>query len=156
MCRTYVGSNGKEIGVLRRQLQWRRYRYDKSITEANTRGQWRWTSTGEVRAMQQMCHNRSDKGEEKQLGDGTCWWSTQAGQKGYTGRAALKKNIKNGLGRLILYYSPPLKSTKTKCRQHCLWPLDEVFVLRLGAVVMMAPEQDGGCGKIRLLDRTPR
>jgi hypothetical protein len=50
---TYVGSNGKEIGIFWQWWRWRRHRYDDSIDKARARGQWCWTSTGKARAMQQ-------------------------------------------------------------------------------------------------------
>jgi hypothetical protein len=67
---TYVGSNGKEIDVLR--WRWRWCRYNDSVDEARARGPWHWTSKGKARAMKQCWHHdRSDKGEGKQLGEGT-------------------------------------------------------------------------------------
>jgi hypothetical protein len=53
---TYIGSNGKDIGLLQQRWQWQQCRYNNSINEARARGQWRRTSTGEARAMQQWCH----------------------------------------------------------------------------------------------------
>jgi hypothetical protein len=50
---TYIGSNGKQIGVSRRQWQWRRYGYDESIDKASAKGQWCRTSRGKAKAMRQ-------------------------------------------------------------------------------------------------------
>ncbi len=87
---TYVESHGKEISVLRWLWQWQQCGYNKCIDEARARGQWRQTSTGEVRSMQQWCHHRGYKGEVKQLGKGTHQQSTQSEQKGCNGGTALK------------------------------------------------------------------
>ncbi len=48
---TYVGSNGIEIGILRRRLWWQQGGYDNSLKVARVRGQWRRTSTGKARGM---------------------------------------------------------------------------------------------------------
>jgi hypothetical protein len=65
---TYIGSNGKDTGVLQRRWQWRQCRYNNCINKARARVQWRRTSTGEARAMQRWHHNRSGKREGKWLG----------------------------------------------------------------------------------------
>ena len=144
---TYVGSNGNKIGILQWWWWWWWCGYNNSVDEARARGGWRRTSTGKARAMQLWCHDRSDKGEGKRLSKGTCWLSTQAGQKGYNSRAALEnKKDTNRLGGLILYYlPPPLESAKTKHRQRCLRPLDEVLALGLGNAVAIAPVGASGC-----------
>jgi hypothetical protein len=68
----YVGSDGKEIGISRRRGRWQRCGYVDSINKERSRGPWRQTSTGEVRAMQQWHHDRYDEGEVKWLGEGAC------------------------------------------------------------------------------------
>jgi hypothetical protein len=87
---TYVGSNGYKIGILQWQWQWQQCGYNNGTNKARARGLWRRTSTGKARAMQQWCHNRSDKGEGKRLSNGAHQLSTQVGRKGYNGRAGLK------------------------------------------------------------------
>ena len=143
---TYVGSNGNKIGILQRQWRWLWCRYDDGINEARARGQWCWTSTGKAKAMQLWCHNRSDKGEGKWLSKGARWLSMQAGQKGYNSGAALKwKRQKRTRWVNTILLAPPLEYTKTKRRQHCLRPLDEVLALGLGNAVVMAPVGASDC-----------
>ncbi len=87
---TYVGSNGKEIGISRWWWWWWQCRYDVSVDEARARGRWRRSSTGKARAMWWWRHGRSEEGEVKWLGEGARWWSTQAGQKVCNGGTGLK------------------------------------------------------------------
>ncbi len=67
------------------------------------------------------------------------------GQEGYNGGATLKQ-IRQIWTRCFnnVLLNPLLESAKTKHRRHLLKPLDEVFALRLGAVVTMVPVQASG------------
>jgi hypothetical protein len=85
---TYVGSNGKEIGILWWQWRWGQCGYNNSIKKARARGRWHLTSTGKARAMQQWHHGRSDEEEVKQLGKGAHQRSMQTGWEGCDGGTA--------------------------------------------------------------------
>ncbi len=106
---TYIGSDGNEIGVLQQWWWWQWCGYNDSINKVRARGWWHWTSTGEARATQQCCYNRSDKGEGKWLSEGARQLSMQAGQKGYNGGAALKWKRQKQTRRVntILLAPPP-------------------------------------------------
>jgi hypothetical protein len=60
--------------------------------------------------------------------------------KGVQRRDRAKRNRKQGTRCVnTILLTPPLESAQTKHRPDCLRPMDEVFMLGLGATVMMAP-----------------
>jgi hypothetical protein len=91
----YVGSNGNKIGVLQRWWWWWRWwqwGYGNSINEAWVRGKGTMVPDQhrQGKGNAAMVSQQSDEGEGKWLGKGARQLSTQTGQKGYNGGAALK------------------------------------------------------------------
>jgi hypothetical protein len=143
---TSVGSDGKEIGVLRRLWRWRQCGYDDSVDEAREWGR----CAGPAQARRGQCDNgvttkvtrerKTARRERPSMFDA-------GGAKGVRRWHSAKINRKKGTKRAAntILIAPPLESAQTKSRRDCLRPIDEVFTLGLGAAVTMAPVRASGC-----------
>ncbi len=101
---TYIGGDGKEIGILRR---WQ-CGCDNGAGKVRARGQFHQTSMSKARAMWQWRHHKGDEGDGNRPGiahvDDQHRWGEGCAM---IAEQRYNKIDKSGLGGLILYGLPP-------------------------------------------------